>query len=207
MFTGIIEEIGSIKKIKHYGATNSMSIEISAYTVTNNVQLGDSIAVNGVCLTITKLELDSFWTDIIPETFNSTSLSTCQTSSLVNLERSLITNGRINGHIVNGHIDTIGVITEIIVKDNASYFTIKINNLDLLKFAIYKGSIAIDGTSLTIFGINNNTITISLIPHTMKNSVIGYKKVGDIVNIEFDMFAKYITHILQNTQLNLNKTQ
>ena len=198
MFTGIIEEIGTIKNIT--SKAKSMTLQIEAKTILSDVKLGDSIAINGTCLTVTNFYANSFSVDIMPETFNTTSMKTLTTDAKVNLERSLPANGRIGGHFVTGHIDTTGTITTIKPEDNAVYLTINFKDNFLLKYCIYHGSIAIDGTSLTIFGITDDSITISLIPHTITHSIIGNKKIGNIVNIECDMLAKYVERTMQYSQ-------
>ncbi|MBY0380097.1 MAG: riboflavin synthase [Burkholderiales bacterium] len=209
MFTGIIEEIGIVKHIK--SSSNSMDIEISAKKVTSDLQLGDSIAVNGTCLTVVSFDKNSFSIEVIPETFQTTSLKLCKQESKVNLERAVLANGRLGGHFVSGHVDGTGIITNILPRDNAIYYNIKLNTPDLLRYCIYRGSIAIDGTSLTIFGITADSITISLIPHTIKNSLLGLKNINDIVNIECDMLAKFtaktILHQAHKDNINTARTE
>ncbi|MFN8771136.1 MAG: riboflavin synthase [Neisseriaceae bacterium] len=204
MFTGIIEEIGTVKSIK--STSNNMILEINAPIVTSDIKLGDSVAVNGTCLTVTSFNNSSFCVDIMPETYNTTSLKTCKASSLVNLERSLRADSRVGGHFVSGHVDGIGTIIARKPNENAIYFDIQVSHPELLQYAIYHGSIAIDGTSLTIFGLSDNFFTISLIPHTIKHSIIGYKQVGEIVNIEYDMFAKLISRAVNYQQQYTNNT-
>jgi riboflavin synthase len=198
MFTGIIEELGTIKSIK--SNANNMVLEINANIVMPDIKLGDSIAVNGTCLTVTSFNDKSFCVDVMPETYKTTSLKTCKISSKVNLERSLRADSRLGGHFVSGHVDCTGTIASITPNENSVYIDIKTNNSNLLQYVIYHGSIAIDGTSLTIFGLTENTITISLIPHTIKNSIVGIKQIGDVVNIEYDMFAKLIANAVTQQQ-------
>lgn len=204
MFTGIIEEIGIIKDISK--TNQSMKITVEAKKITTDLHLGDSIAINGTCLTVTAFNSKSFCVDIMPETFNTTSLKTCQIGARVNLERALLVGGRVGGHFVTGHIDGTGYINQISPQDNAIYYTITLNNLELLQYCIYHGSIAIDGTSLTIFDVTTNSITVSIIPHTIANSIIGDKKMGDIVNIECDMLAKFVQNSLKYTEKQKNNT-
>lgn len=201
MFTGIIEELGTIKSIK--SNANNMVLEINAVIVMSDTKLGDSIAVNGTCLTVTSFNDKSFCVDVMPETYKTTSLKTCKVSSKVNLERSLRADSRLGGHFVTGHVDCTGTIASITPNENSVYVEIKTNNSNLLQYAIYHGSIAIDGTSLTIFGLTEDRITISLIPHTVKSSVIGHKQIGDVVNIEYDMFAKLIANAVTQQQKQL----
>lgn len=192
MFTGIIEELGTIGNIKN--SSQSLELTILAKTILNEVKLGDSIAVNGVCLTVTSYKDQQFTVDVMPETYQTTSLSKIKIGDKVNLESSLRFNGKLGGHFVTGHVDNIGVIKQITPIDNAINYKIGIDK-NLMQYCIYKGSVAVDGTSLTIFGVGDNWIDIALIPHTVKNSVIGYKKVGDIVNIECDMLGKYVLNL------------
>ncbi|HAM80481.1 riboflavin synthase [Ornithinibacillus bavariensis] len=189
MFTGIIEELGTVQRIIPQG--NTLVINIKAKKVLEGIQLGDSISVNGVCLTVTEFNQDSFLLDVMPETFQSTSLSILKLGSLVNLERAISSNGRFGGHFVTGHIDTVGEIVKRKPRENAIYIDIRYPN-QYNHLSLYKGSIALDGTSLTIFRTSSNELTVSIIPHTAKESILGMKKVGDKVNIEFDMIGKYV---------------
>jgi riboflavin synthase len=193
MFTGIIEEIGSILSIKQTG--QSIIIEIEAMKILEDVHLGDSISVNGVCLTVTKYSAKQFTVDVMPETFKATSLRSLKRGSKVNLERAMAAGGRFGGHFVSGHADGTGVIISKKPLENAVYYEIEVNS-DLLPYIIYKGSIAVDGTSLTVFGVTENSFTISLIPHSLSESIIGLKSTGEIVNIECDMLGKYVEHFL-----------
>ncbi len=203
MFTGIIEEIGIVKNIS---TTNeSMRLNIASKIINQDLHIGDSIAINGTCVTVTSFDSHSFCIDVMPETFNTTSLKNCKIGTKINLERALLVGGRIGGHFVTGHIDGTAYISQISPKDNAIYYTITFNDTTLLKYCIYHGSIAIDGTSLTIFGVTDNTVTISTIPHTIKHSIIGNKKIGDIVNIECDMLAKFVNNSLQKNETHLTK--
>ncbi len=194
MFTGIIEEIGTIERIRQTG--QAIVLQIAAKTILTDVHLGDSIAVNGVCLTVTSFTNSSFTVDVMPETVKATSLQSLKQGSSVNLERAMSANGRFGGHFVSGHVDGVGTIIEKKQSHNAVYYKIQLPK-SLLHYCIYKGSIAVDGTSLTIFGVDETSITISLIPHTMDGSVIGQKKPGDLVNIECDMVGKYIEHFVK----------
>jgi riboflavin synthase len=193
MFTGIIEEIGSISNIKQTGESIIMSID--AKKILQDVQLGDSIAVNGVCLTVTSFSEKQFTVDVMPETVKATSLRALKRGSKVNLERAMAAGGRFGGHFVSGHADGLGVIKSKKPVDNAVYYEIEVSS-DILQFIIYKGSVTVDGTSLTVFGLSENSFTISLIPHTTSETIIGLKGTGDIVNIECDMLGKYIDHFL-----------
>ncbi|WP_205179264.1 riboflavin synthase [Siminovitchia sp. FSL H7-0308] len=196
MFTGIVEEIGTVSKVVH-GST-SFTIMIAAKTVLQDVHLGDSIAVNGVCLTVSKFDANSFAADIMPETYMATALKKLRTGSVVNLERAMRADGRFGGHFVSGHVDGTGTIIEKKRSENALYVTIQVPDT-CHSFIHDKGSIAIDGTSLTVFGVKGNNITISLIPHTQTATILAEKAVGDPVNIECDMLAKYVFHMLNKT--------
>lgn len=187
MFTGIIEEIGHVRDIKRIGQT--LCLNISASTVLEDVKLGDSIAVNGVCLTVTKFNSGYFMADVMPETFNNTTLHLLSRGASVNLERAMAANGRFGGHIVSGHIDGVAKITNCQINQNAIIYTIRLSN-KLINNCISKGSIAIDGTSLTITNIKNDELEVSLIPHTQDKSILSKKKLGDLVNIECDILMK-----------------
>ncbi|MFV8829383.1 riboflavin synthase [Alkalihalobacterium sp. APHAB7] len=193
MFTGIIEELGTIGNIRQNNEAVVMTIQ--ANEILNDVHLGDSIAVNGVCLTVTSFDNHRFTVDLMPETVRSTSLKTLQRGSKVNLERAMAANGRFGGHFVSGHVDGIGKIKKREAVDNAVYFQVEISP-ELRRYVLYKGSIAVDGTSLTIFGVDETSFTVSIIPHTLSETVIGAKHPGDIVNIECDIVGKYIEQFI-----------
>jgi len=196
VFTGIIEEIGTVKKIQKV-SDQAVTMTISSRKILEDVGLGDSISVNGICLTVTHFTSDYFEVDAMPETIKATSLNSLKKGSSVNLERAMAANGRFGGHFVSGHIDATGKIVKKKKEQNAIYYDIEIPN-DLTKYILPKGSITVDGTSLTIFGIQKSIFTISLIPHTAKETILGEKEEGDIVNIECDMLAKYVQKMLQN---------
>ncbi|MBG9549793.1 riboflavin synthase [Cytobacillus firmus] len=189
MFTGIIEELGTVKKVVQQG--KAMKLTIRASEILSDVQLGDSISVNGVCLTVTEFAKNEFSADVMPETFKSTSLSAIKERTKVNLERAMSANGRFGGHFVTGHVDGTGQILKKSASENAVYIQISVPPA-LSHLLIMKGSIAVDGISLTVFGNEDNTVTVSIIPHTASETVLGFKTVGDIVNLEFDMLAKYL---------------
>ncbi|MEH7222825.1 riboflavin synthase [Bacillus sp. JJ1566] len=204
MFTGIVEEIGKIKAMN--GSQDSVEMVIQAKKILEDVHLGDSISVNGVCLTVTEFTSDGFTVDVMPETVNSTSLRDLHRNHPVNLERAMSANGRFGGHIVSGHVDGIGKIVRKEPKGNAVYYEIEIPE-ELIQFMIYKGSVAVDGTSLTIFGLTENTFTLSLIPHTLTETILHKKGVGDIVNIECDMLGKYVSQFMQRSMVNEKSTK
>ncbi len=197
MFTGIIEEIGSIQKIKRSGQT--LALVINAKLVISDLKLGDSIAVNGVCLTVTQFNQSSFTVDVMPVTFQATNLFKLSSGSKVNLERALAANGRFGGHIVSGHIDGVGNVVAKTVQENALIVKIKLST-ELVTQCILKGSIALDGTSLTLFEVGVDFICVSLIPHTQEMSLLGQKNLGDIINIECDILAKQMRQTLQQGQ-------
>ena len=204
MFTGIIEDIGTVKAVN--SGRNSMQLTVSSKKIVEDVHLGDSIAVNGICLTVISFTNDSFTVDVMPESVKATSIQDVKVGSAVNLERAMSANGRFGGHFVTGHIDGTGTILRKRPEENAVYYDIKIS-AELSRYCIPKGSIAIDGTSLTIFGISDDILTVSLIPHTLEITLLGRKKAGDIVNIENDMLGKYVLHQVQNQQSKSNITE
>lgn len=193
MFTGIIEEIGIVTNVQRTG--ESFVLTIDAKTILEDVHLGDSIAVNGVCLTVTSFTGNRFMVDVMPETIKATSLNSVKRGSKVNLERAMAAGGRFGGHFVSGHIDGTGVIKNKKAFENAVYYEIEAPE-DLLQFVILKGSIAVDGTSLTVFEVTETSFTLSLIPHTLRETVLGLKGPGDIVNLECDMLGKYVGHFI-----------
>ena len=195
MFTGIIEEIGTIRTINR-GAASAV-LTIAAETVLKDVHLGDSIAVNGVCLTVTSFSKNQFTADVMHETLNRSSLGTLRPGSHVNLERAMKADGRFGGHIVSGHIDGTGTITDIKKDDNAIWYTIK-TPPELMRFIIEKGSITIDGISLTVAKVTAQDFSVSIIPHTAAQTTLSLRKVGDIVNLENDVIGKYVEKLLSS---------
>lgn len=201
MFTGIIEEIGQITSIQ--ATADAIALTVQASKVLEDVQLGDSIAVNGVCLTVTTFTSKSFTADVMPETIDATSLRSLKRGSVVNLERAMAANGRFGGHIVSGHVDGVGTLLRKTPKGNAVYVDIQLPK-ELAAQCIHKGSICIDGISLTIFNVTDTSVTVSLIPHTYAETILSKKQVGDIVNIECDLFGKYVQHFLAQRQASSN---
>jgi len=193
LFTGIVEEIGTVKNTVNKGQT--LVLTIQAKKILEDVHLGDSISINGVCLTVTSFTKDEFTVDVMPETYQSTNLKMLSNHHKVNLERAMAANGRFGGHIVSGHIDGTGEILAIKPLENAVTYKINIPSA-YSKYCLPKGSITIDGTSLTIFKVENEVISISLIPHTRFYTILGSKNVGDPVNIEFDLLGKYVEKML-----------
>lgn len=193
MFTGIVEEIGTILSVKK--GVKSSALTISGDLIFEDMHIGDSIAVNGVCLTVTNKTKESFTADVMAETLRRSSLGSLKAGSKVNLERAMAANGRFGGHIVSGHIDGIGEIESFVREDNAVWVTVK-TPVKLLKYIIEKGSIAIDGVSLTVAYVDNRCFKVSLIPHTAANTILLSKKAGDIVNLENDIVGKYIEKLM-----------
>ena len=189
MFSGIIEEIGVVADSQTF--EKSKRIRVSCRKVLNKISLGDSISVNGVCLTAIKLGSDYFDADIVNETLVKTNLDRLDKSDEVNLEGALQYNQRVGGHLVQGHIDTVGKIINIDKTDEWTEILISIDSA-FKKYCIYKGSIAIDGVSLTIANIDDNKIKIALIPHTLENTILSDYINGQLINIETDMYGKYI---------------
>ncbi|MBD8033946.1 riboflavin synthase [Solibacillus merdavium] len=199
MFTGIIEELGTVEKISQ--STQTMELSIRASKILEDVKLGDSIAVNGVCLTVKKFSSNSFLADVMPETVKATSLKQLTVGMHVNLERAMLADGRFGGHIVSGHVDGVAIIQRKRPVANAVYVDLAMDRT-LIAQCIEKGSITVDGISLTIFNVSDTLVTISLIPHTYEQTVLGYKKAGDVVNIETDLIGKYVKKHLQNQTIN-----
>lgn len=193
MFTGIIEEIGIISNITR--GLKSAVLTIQAKKIMNDLHLGDSVAVNGVCLTVTGINKNIFTADIMHETLNRSSLGSLKNGSDINLERAMATNGRFGGHIVSGHIDDTGKIISIKEDDNAIWYTVNAQQ-QILRYVIEKGSIAIDGISLTVAKVEGNTFCVSVIPHTARNTTLSQRKVGDKVNLENDLIGKYIEKLI-----------
>lgn len=193
MFTGIVEEMGKIVRVEK-GAKSSR-LTVSGDKIFSDLKLGDSVATNGVCLTVTSFSKGIFTADVMNETLKRSNLGELRQGSMVNLERAMIANGRFGGHIVSGHIDGTGVITKVEQDDIAVWYTIRADR-KIMKYIIEKGSVAIDGISLTIAKVTDNDFSVSLIPHTAKETVLGYKKTGDTVNLENDVVGKYIEHFL-----------
>ena len=193
MFTGIVEEMGKIVRVEK--EAKSSRLTVSGDKIFSDLKLGDSVATNGVCLTVTSFSKGIFTADVMNETLKRSNLGELRQGSMVNLERAMIANGRFGGHIVSGHIDGTGVITKIEQDDIAVWYTIRADR-KIMKYIIEKGSVAIDGISLTIAKVTDNDFSVSLIPHTAKETVLGYKKTGDTVNLENDVVGKYIEHFL-----------
>ena len=193
MFTGIVEELGTIRAIRR-GAHSSV-LSIGANLILSDLNIGDSVAVNGVCLTATTRDNGGFTADVMHETLNRSTLGTLIPGSPVNLERAMAANGRFGGHIVSGHIDGVGKITAKRRDDNALWYTVS-PPPPLLRYVVEKGSVAIDGTSLTVAAVTDSNFSVSLIPHTAAFTVLGGKGPGSQVNLEVDLIGKYVEKLL-----------
>ena len=193
MFTGIVEEIGTIEAIRR--GAHSAVLTIGASVVTGDLHIGDSVAVNGICLTATTLTGHGFTADVMHETLNRSSLANLKPGSHVNLERAMAADGRFGGHIVSGHVDGVGKIIQIKRDDNAVWYTISAG-AGLLRYIVEKGSITIDGVSLTVARVDRESFSISAIPHTVAITALGTKKPGEKVNLEVDIVGKYVEKLL-----------
>ena len=193
MFTGIIEEVGKVQHVQMGSA--SCVLTVAASKILSDAHIGDSIAVNGTCLTICRFDAHSFSADVMPETMRRTNLGRLAPGSPVNLERAMAVGGRFGGHIVSGHIDGTGQIKSLTREDNAVWVQIAALP-ELLHYVVEKGSIAIDGISLTVAKVTKQDFSVSVIPHTGEETTLLHKKPGDIVNLECDILAKYIEKML-----------
>ena len=194
MFTGIVDEIGHIRQIKRSG--HSCMLTISCRTVLEGTKLGDSIAVNGACLTVTRMDQDSFDADVTPETLRRTSFSICRPGSPVNLERALRLCDRLGGHIMLGHVDGQGKILSFRKLDNSIEVAITLDKA-LMRYIVEKGSVAIDGISLTVAAVDDTSFSVSTIPHTVSQTNLHQRRRGDPVNLETDIIGKYVEKLLR----------
>ena len=194
MFTGIVEETGAVDRISH--GANSAELFIKAGKVLEGTAIGDSIAVNGVCLTVTSINGSIFSADVMHETLNRSSLASLRSGSRVNLERAMQMGGRFGGHIVSGHIDGTGRIISIRKDDNAIWYQISASP-QILRYIVEKGSITVDGISLTVAKVDEHTFSISAIPHTVAVTVLSDRHEGDTVNLENDIIGKYVEKLMQ----------
>jgi len=193
MFTGIIEEVGKVKEVCRNG--NNSFIRVQAEKVLEDVHNGDSIAVNGVCLTVTAHDGNIFQADVMNETLNRSSLGSLKTGSSVNLERAMQAVGRFGGHIVSGHIDGTGIISEVRNDGIAVWYRISAEK-NIMRYIVEKGSVAIDGISLTVAEVTEKNFSVSVIPHTATHTVLSDKKAGDVVNLENDIVGKYVEKLM-----------
>lgn len=195
IFTGIIEEIGTISSIQK--SAKSARLAINAALIFDDIRTGDSVAVNGVCLTVTSILNKVFTADVMNETLNRSNLGDQSVGSKVNLERAMLAGGRFGGHIVSGHIDGTGQIVKTERDDNAVWLTISASQ-NILKYIVEKGSVTIDGISLTVARAEENDFAVSVIPHTGKETTLLNKRVGDTINLENDIIGKYIERFLDD---------
>ena len=193
MFTGIIEEIGTIRGISR--GSSSFVLDIGCREVLKGSKEGDSIAVNGVCLTVTSLTGNGFTADVMPETVHRSNISLMRQGSYVNLERAMAADGRFGGHIISGHVDGMGMIREIWEDVNAVWYTVEAEPA-LLRYIVEKGSITIDGISLTVAYVDRTCFKVSIIPHTRKITTLGQRRVKDVVNLENDIIGKYVEKLM-----------
>lgn len=206
MFTGIIEEIGYIKRITP--APRGIKLTVKAHTILDDIKLGDSIAINGACQTVIEFDNESFTVDVSSETIDITTFKNFNQGTRVNLERALKLSDRLGGHIVSGHVDGIGEFISKKEKGDTTILSFKVPE-NISRYLIYKGSITIDGISLTISNLENNDsiFSVAIIPHTLSNTTLLSIKIGDTVNLESDLLAKYIEKLLKNnTQEVTNKS-
>lgn len=196
MFTGIIEEIGTVEQI--ITGTKSCSLRIRAEKILSDAHIGDSIAVNGVCLTVTDFKESYFTADVMPETMRRTGLGRLAKGSRVNLERAMQSGGRFGGHIVAGHIDGTGTIIGMTRDDNAVWIKIAADR-GITKYIVEKGSVTLDGISLTIADVTSESFAVSIIPHTAAQTTLSERKIGDKINIECDIIGKYIEKLTQHS--------
>lgn len=194
MFTGIVEEVGEITGLRQTATSTVLAVRAS--TVLGGTKLGDSIAVNGVCLTVVRLTADGFEGDVMPETMRRTNLGALRPKSRVNLERAMAADGRFGGHIVAGHVDGTGTITDLSPEGNAVWVTVS-TAPPLLRYIVEKGSITIDGISLTVAYVDNTCFRVSIIPHTGQETTLLTRKPGYVVNLECDIVGKYIEKLMQ----------
>ena len=194
MFTGLVEEVGLIRGLKPNG--DGLAIEIQASKVVRDTIIGDSVAIDGVCLTVVRMGSDFFCVDAVSETVGRTTLVFKKVGSPVNLERAMAANGRFGGHFVQGHVDGLGTLVSIKQRSAGYWLTIEIPHT-ISRFVVEKGSIAIDGLSLTVAAIDENIVSAAIIPHTWNATSLNGKKAGEKVNIEVDLVAKYIHKMVQ----------
>lgn len=196
MFTGIIEEVGKVYAIQK--GAQSAQLTISAKLIFEDLKIGDSVATNGVCLTVTRIDGEHFTADVMHETLRRSTLGELRNGSLVNLERAMLLNGRFGGHIVSGHIDGVGKIGSIRKDGQAIWYTIQADQ-KIMRYIVEKGSIAIDGISLTIAKLTADSFSVSVIPHTISATCLSQKTVGSWVNLENDLIGKYVEKWTQKT--------
>ena len=197
MFTGIVEEIGIVKE------TSRDRLAFEAHKVLEGIKVGDSIAVNGVCLTVVSLENHGFSVNVMPETLRCTNLGRLHYSDQVNLERALVLGGRLGGHLVLGHIDDTGEVMDVTSEESARIMRVSAP-AKLMPYIVDKGVIAVDGVSLTIADLDDFSFVVSLVGYTMENTTLGKKRPGDVVNLEVDIIAKYVESLKEQRRQSLS---
>ena len=202
MFTGIVEEIGRIEKMTHI--SGGLRMNIRAEKILEDTKVNDSICIDGVCLTVTEISQNSFGVDVVGTTLDKTTFNQCHQNDFVNLERSVRLSDRVGGHLVQGHVNAVGKISEL-QKLGENYLLKIVVPEELEKYVIKEGSIAINGISLTIADLNKNEISISIIPHTWQNTNLRNKKTNDFVNVEVDILAKYVEKLLSQSNSSSGK--
>lgn len=193
MFTGLVEELASVRQI--HSRSDGMELELGAELITSDMHIGDSISVNGICLTVVRHSADSFVVEAVPETMRRTNLGALRPGDNVHVERAMPANGRFGGHIVSGHIDGVGMMDAVVTEGIARVLTIRAEP-SVLKYVVEKGSICVDGVSLTVMTVDAVAFTVSIIPHTQGVTRLGSARVGDVVNLECDIIAKYTERLL-----------
>lgn len=193
MFTGIIEVVGKMKEVESEGGNTHFAIESG---ISSELKVDQSVSHNGVCLTVTRVEGNSHWVTAVNETLNKSNLRTLQRGGLVNLERCMLANGRFDGHIVQGHVDQTGKCVSI-TEDNGSWIFSFQYNADAGNITVEKGSISVNGVSLTCFNSSSNSFSVAIIPYTFEHTNFKQMKVGDSVNLEFDVIGKYVQRLLK----------
>jgi len=196
VFSGIVEEMGAVQAIERGLAGAKFSILASA--ILEDLQVGESVSVSGACLTATTIEDNSFSVDVSTETLNCTFLSKMTVGTPLNLERAMKLNARIGGHLVTGHVDGVGILRAREQDGNALYLTVEAPD-DVIRYCVPKGSITMDGISLTINAVKGSSFSVAIIPHTAKVTTIGLKQIGDLMNLESDLIGKYVERLLQGS--------
>jgi riboflavin synthase len=203
MFTGLVEELGKVRAVAR--GAHSIRLSLGGEKVLSDVKIGDSIAVDGACLTVVEFSSNNFTVDVMPETYDRTTLSSRKLGDSVNLERTLRVGDRLGGHMVSGHVDAVGTLVSVTPRDNANILRVQFP-ANLGPFVIPQGSVAVDGVSLTVVDCGNDWFEVSLIPHTWQVTVLSQKKAGDKVNVETDVLGKYIYRMLPSTSKIHNTT-
>ena len=198
MFTGIVEEIGKVQKVQ--GGAKGRRLEIAATEVLTGLKVGDSVAVNGVCLTVVAVNRDSFQVDVVAETLVKTNLARAHRGDRVNLERALMPSDRLGGHLVQGHVDGLARVLDLQRQETGALLRVELSG-ELSHFVVPKGSIALDGVSLTVAEVETNNLTVALVPHTLQHTTLGDRRVGDLLNVEVDVVGKYVEKITATRQL------